>query len=291
MPNDPALLNRSTLAFTPGSAYWNQRNALAATRERILALSQAVNRPSDLTLFQYAQLFASALEFAPDLIVELGRGTGNSTCAFTEAANQLSKSATCRVLSLCNTPDWETTTVPKVRAVVPPDWFSPLDAQVGDIMSFDFRAALSGATRVLLFWDAHGFEIAERVLGVIMPELANRAHIVLMHDMSDSRYAGYSDYGGNGLWKGVSAGNTRFRIDNVDSAVAQAISILDFTKRNNLTLDSAEHSIDVEIGQAPGRSEEMTRVVGDELFSMQGHWFWFTLNEHAGPFTFPRFTL
>ncbi len=294
MSNDhPSLSDRTSSAYSPGSAYWNQRHALAASRERILALSRAVNRPSDLTVFQFAQLFASALDFAPDLILELGRGTGNSTCAFTEAANQLSASPPCRILSLCNSSDWKRTTVPRLRGLVPPNWFAPLDARQCDILSFDFRAALSGYNRVLLFWDAHGFEIAECVLGIIMPELAGRDHIVLMHDMSDLRYAApqVGLYGGKGLWKGVNAGETRFRIGNIDSAVAQAISALDFTNRNRVTLDSADHRIDLEIAQVPGRAEEMRKLLGDELFSQQAHWFWFTLNEHPGPYSFPRFTL
>lgn len=277
--------------YKPGTAYWNQRHAISQSRERIEALSAAANHPSDLPVYQFAQLFASALEFAPDLIVELGRGTGNSTCCFTEAANQFSNSSACRVLSLCNSSNWDTDTRPRIARFVSPAWFQPLKAVRCDILKFDFRKALSGARRVLLFWDAHGFEVAECVLGVILPQLADREHIVIMHDLSDIRYAGSSPYGTLGLWKGESAGETRFRIGNIDSAVAQAISVLDFTSRNGLTLDSADHSIHREITGTAGRVEEMRALLGNDLFSLQGHWFWFTLNEHPGPYTFPRFTL
>jgi len=285
------LASPTQSSFTPGAAYWKQRHTVGKSRDRLLALSRTVGRQSDLTPFQLAQLFSAAQEFAPDLIVELGRGTGNSTCAFTEAANQLPNS--CRVLSLCNSADWANTTAPKLGDVVPASWFQPLTAERGDILAFDYKKALAGARRVLLFWDAHGFEIAECVLGIIMPLLAGKEHVVLMHDMSDLRYCGskHSQYGERGLWKGVSAGDTRFQIGFIDSAVAQAISIMDFTRRNNLTLDSADHSIDMEITQVPGRVEEMRALLGEELFSQQGHWFWFTLNEHAGPYTFPRYTL
>jgi hypothetical protein len=31
----------------------------------------------------------------------------------------------------------------------------------------------------------------------------------------------------------------------------------------------------------------MRELLGEELFSLQGHWFWFTLNERPGPYTFP----
>ncbi len=277
-----------TPRFSPGKAYWNQRFRLSGCRERIETLCRTVDRTSDLSPFQFAQLLAAALEFAPDLIIELGRYKGNSTCAFTEAANQLPATSACHVLSICKSRLWDWITVPKLRKVVPRSWFDPLDARRADILKFDFSKALADSRRVLLFWDAHGFDIAECVLGSIVPQLVGREHIILMHDLSDVRYHGGSaDYHG-GLWKGVNAGEARFRIGIIDSAVAQAISVQDFVSRNRLTLDSADHSIDLEINQIAGRSEEMRGLLGEELFSLQGHWFWFTLNEHPGPFTFPR---
>ena len=278
--------------FSPGRAYWNQRFALAESRDRILALSHAVGRPSDLSTYQFSQLLAAALEFSPDLILELGRGKGNSTCAFTEAANLLSVSAPCRVLSLCMSKDWAQKTVPKLRAVVPSSWFEPLTAEVGDLLKYDYKQVFAGAKRVLVFWDAHGFDIAECVLGVIAPIVADRPHVFLMHDMSDTRYAsGQTGYGGQRLWHGENAGSARFRLGNIDSAVAQAISAQDFTTRNRITLDSADHSIDLELNQVPGRVQEIQTLLGEELFAMQAHWFWFSLNEHPGPYTFPRFAL
>jgi hypothetical protein len=224
------------------------------------------------------------------LILELGRGFGNSTCAFTEAANILGAATHTRVLSLCNSVEWDTTTVPALRSVVTDDWFAPLEAIRTDLLAFDYRQHLSGAKRVLLFWDAHGFEIAECVLGKILPLIADRQHLVFMHDLSDTRYCPQSlaKYGERGLWKGENAADSRVRIGIVDSAVAQAISIVDFAGRNAITLDSADHAFDLDLTRVPGRVEEMRQALGDELFSLQGHWFWFTMNERPGPYTFPR---
>src|SRR5262249_10579867 len=86
------------VAFTPGTACWNRRAAIAASRDRIVALSRTIGRPSDLQPYQFAQLVAACLDFEPDLIIELGRGLGNSTCAFVHAANELGHGRT-RVLS------------------------------------------------------------------------------------------------------------------------------------------------------------------------------------------------
>jgi len=286
----PVDMGPCKIRFTPGSAYWNQRRQLAGLRERIETFCGLIDFPADLGPYQFAQLLASALEFAPDLIIELGRFLGNSTCAFTEAANRLAAVSPCRVVSICDSSEWKRITAPKLRKVLPASWFDPLEAIRGDILRFDFSKVLAGRRRVLLFWDAHGFDIAECVLGSILPQLAGRDHIVLMHDMSDVRYsAGSANYGGKGLWKGVNAGAERFRIGIIDSPVAQAIAVQDFASRNRLSLDSADHSIDLEINQVPGRCEEMRQLLGDKLFSLQAHWFWFSLNEHSGPFTFPRF--
>src|SRR5262245_42974585 len=104
-------------AFTPGRAYWNQRIRLSADRDRLLTLSRTVGRPSDLAPYQFAQLVAGCLEFKPDLILELGRGFGNSTCAFTEAANQLAPDTRTRVVSVCKSREWHTMTRPALTPV------------------------------------------------------------------------------------------------------------------------------------------------------------------------------
>jgi hypothetical protein len=262
--------------------------ALARSAERIHALSAACGRPTDLPPYQFAQLVANTLEFAPDLIIELGRGYGNSTCAFVEAANQLP--GPCRVLSLCISQDWEQHTRPRVAEVVPEGWFERLEALNHDILTYDWKSGLAGAKRVLLFWDAHGFEVAACVLGAILPEAAGKAHLVMMHDLSDARYGApdVSSYKGHGIWSGNNWNGPRLRLGNIDTAVEQAIAALDFTTRNQLTLESADHSHHTVFDGDSAKNTEMKNLLG-ELFDTQGHWFYFTMNEHAGPYHFPRF--
>lgn len=273
---------------TPAQAYWNQRHALARNRQMLLDLLAGVQFPNDLVSQQAAQLLAYALEFAPDVIIELGRGYGNSTCAFTHAANLLG-SGRCRVLSLCDCNKWQEEVVPRLSRMVPSSWFQPLQALVADIVPFDFHQVLANASRVLIFWDAHGFAVAETVLGRIMPEIAQRPHAVLMHDMSDGRYCQLSaPYGSAGIWKGEADSGARFRLGHIESHVAQVISVQDFTTRNQITLESADHSFHTELALDAARMAEMRRVVGEQLFSLSGHWFWFSLNEAAGPYTFPQ---
>ena len=127
-----------------------------------------------------------ALTFRPDLIVELGRAKGNSTALFCQAASRLGDT---RVVSLCNSKDWIEESLPRIRAIVPPGWLDRLDARTADILDVDYEQLFAGRTRVMLLWDAHGFELAETVLGRILPLIADRPHLLLIHDISDNRYA------------------------------------------------------------------------------------------------------
>lgn len=270
--------------ITPSQAYWNQRQLLAESRERLLALAQAIDWAGDLAPYQWGQLYAMALEFKPDLILELGRGYGNSTCLFTEAANRLGN---CRVLSLDRASLWRKK-LPRLRRVVPEEWFRPLDAPLADILSFDYAAAFAGKKRVLVFWDAHGYEVAECMLGKILPLLHAREHLVIMHDLSDARYASpeaASGYGRQGMYKGGNEGSRKLRLGNIISGVEQAIAITDFAARNGLELHSADHDLHTGIAD---RAQEMRALIGD-LFALQAHWFFFSLDGMKERPRFPPF--
>jgi hypothetical protein len=273
----------ATPYFSAAQACWNQREALAQMKPRILAFAQAAEDPTSLALYQHAQITAAALEFRPDLIIELGRGYGNSTCDFTEVANRL---GTTRVLSLDQYNNWDRT-AGRLREIVQPSWFDRLQALETNILTFDFVKALAGSSRVLLFWDAHGFEIAKVVLSRIMPELAKREHLVIMHDICDLRHQGPESlsYGDNELWTGGNNTSRFLKIGFLDSNVEQAIAILDFSTRNRFPLYTADHSLATELNAA--QSAELTRLWGD-MFSHYGQWLYFSLREALGALTFPK---
>ena len=275
---------------TPGGAYWAQRAALAESGARLRALHGAVGRGSDLTLPQWAQLLAVTLEFGPDLVIELGRGYGNSTCVFAEAFHRLG-AADRWLLSVCRSDDWQRTTRAAVAPLVPAGWLDPIDARVNEILSFDFAAALGAARRPMLFWDAHGMDVAECVLGEIVPLMATKDHLVAMHDLSDARRsppeaAATGGTASGGRTTGTGPGSS---LGHIQSAVEQAVAIVDLATRNGLTVESADRSIAEEIVAEPARVAEMQARLGD-LFAPRAHWFWFTCAERAGEMTFPRFT-
>jgi hypothetical protein len=276
--------------FSPAQALWNHREKLAAMRPRIEELYAVIGSPGELSLYQWAQFTASVLEFRPDLIIELGRGFGNSTACFLESTYQL-ESGQCKIVSICPDPSWQTLIAPRLEKVVPKDWFDPANILQGSILTFDFEAALDVSKRCLVFWDAHGFDVAECVLGGLLPLLQAREHLIIMHDLSDLRYSSPDpDYGAAGLWKGQNAAQPSLWLGWIFSRVAQSVSILDFTTRNNIPLYSADESIHEELVNEPEKASILQALLGPELASLQSHWFWFTLNGTEQPLTFPAFS-
>jgi hypothetical protein len=133
--------------------------------------------PFDLPLESWSELYDLTVAFRPDLVLELGRGWGNSTCVFTEAANTLG----CRVISIGFDSEraWETRTALRMKQIVDPDWFEPLTVVQDDITTLDFDPLLDGSTRTLVYWDAHGGEVAEAVLGRLLPALPTENKVVV----------------------------------------------------------------------------------------------------------------
>jgi hypothetical protein len=216
------------------------------------------------------------------VILEMGRGYGNSTALFLEVAQQLGG---CRVLSLCNSKYWDEHTRPRLAQELEPSWFAAGEIRQVDIL----RTAvdLEGSERCLVFWDAHGFEVAEWVLGYLLPRLSVRSHRVLLHDLSDRRYCQAArDYRAVPLWKGGNADLPGMHLGHVFSRVAQAISVVDFTTRNQIPLFSADESLH-ELSAA--QAAELAGRFG-EWFSRSGHWFWLSLEELPVEPVFPEYS-
>ena len=277
--------------FEVAAAYYEQRLAIAEDRDMLRALIGATRAVHDLTPPQWAQWYSVALSFRPDLIVELGRSKGNSTALFCQAASRLGGT---RVVSLCNSRDWIDESLPRVKAIVPTGWLDRLDARMTDILDADYEQLFAGSTRVLLLWDAHGFEIAETVLGRIFPLLADRPHLVLIHDISDNRYAAVSrSYDGQPLWKGstwdkgTGPSPARVNIGWMNSLQDQVVAIADFAARNDLEVGSADHAYAEYFGGRPQHAAEMVRLLGDEFFSVAAHYAFVSLAGSQGPFHYP----
>jgi hypothetical protein len=264
-----------------------QLPVLATCADLIQKAVDAVGHPGDLGLCQWAQLIAFMLEFAPDVAIDLGRGWGNSTTALMIAANLQASQRSCRVISICQSDEWQKTTSGRVAQIVSPHWFDLLEVYQTNILAFDFEKALGDAASVLVFWDTNRFDVAECVLGYLMPLIARRRHVVAVHDISDARYSSYARiYGKHRLWNMKDSMKGSLIVGDVWSSSEDVVPILDFVSRNSLSLFSADHSLRVGAIEDPDSSARVRRTLGD-LFSAEAHWRWFSLNEVRPPYTFP----
>ena len=184
---------------------------------------------------------------------------------------------------------------PRIARVVDPAWFANIDARRIDILSADYAEIIADHRRVLVLWDAHGFEIAELVLGEILPRLADREHLLLMHDISDNRYAAVPrSYGGHPLWKGskwqqrTGAWDSRVNIGWMNSMQDQVVALADFSARNDVEIGSADHEYAQFFAAHPAHAEEMRQLLGDEFFSRIGHWAFLSSDRQGRAVSFSR---
>jgi cephalosporin hydroxylase len=155
--------------------------------------------PLDLPTENWLELHDLTVAFRPDLVLELGRGYGNSTCVFTEAAHTVG----CRVVSIGFDSEraWEAQTAPRLAEVVEAKWFAPLTVVQDDITTLNFRPLLEGSSRTLVFWDAHGVDVAESLFGHLLPALPAENKVVVddiwtTHD----RYGLHAEFQAGPLW-------------------------------------------------------------------------------------------
>ncbi len=131
----------------------------------------------------------------------------------------------------------------------------------------------------MIYWNDPQYEVAEYMFNRLMPLISEKEHSVLIHGISDSRYSSNISDADKSYWQA-----TRHSItDKIITDRNDILSILNFISFNNLTLFSADHSLHSE----PEKHIALHEKLGN-MFSTQGHWRWFTLNEKEGPFIFPR---
>ena len=301
-----ATPERAALAEAGVAAdYYGQRAALARDRRILEQLIEAVGWTNDLAPYQWAQWYATTLAFRPDLIIELGRGNGNSTALFCQAVITL---GTGRIESICWTRAWNRTRS-RIEPLVPSHWFEPLNARTQDIRAVNFDALIGNSERILVLWDAHGFAIAEKVLSDLLPHLVQRPHLLILHDISDARYfpmgtqpapaeghaqlSAVGSYSGHRLWRGGDWANqkvnlgSRVRIGWMDSAQEQIVALADFLGRNGLELGSADHDYHRFFGGNPSLEQEMRNAIGASMFSTEAQWAYFQLPAGRTEFHLP----
>jgi hypothetical protein len=280
------------MPFSPAAALWENREKLTDAMSEIdtvrNALETATGGPRDFIRQQWLQLVSVVYHFKPDLIIELGRGYGNSTCAMA-IAQKLLKPQPCRLLSLCLSTSFADTSRPHLEAnLADKAFFSSLEALNEDITRYDFSADVARAKRVFVFWDAHGYDLAVGLLARLFPALVGKEHLAVVHDMADLKYLGddYRRYDSEAEWKSNGSAPAKYILGDIGSQYEEGIALVDFLGRNRLAFRSAESSYFQDLTDQQ-RVELEERFGAD--FSRLGFWYHFSLND-AGDrqLTFPH---
>ena len=124
-----------------------------------------VDAPNDFPLEQWPRLHERAVSSGADLLLEVGRGYGNSTVVLTEAAHALNSHVVS--VGFDEPPPFETITWPKLAPVVGERWRSALTVVQADVRGYKPPAS----RRCFLFWDAHGTGVADAMLNRLIPDL------------------------------------------------------------------------------------------------------------------------
>jgi hypothetical protein len=182
-------------------------------------------------------LAAAVKGWQPDLVLELGRGLGTSTALF--------RYLDIPVISICRSSYWDRTA--EVLADMEPiNWKRGVNAIIGEIADQDYRLLLDAPARPMIFWEAHGYDVADAVFNGILPILNGRDVLVACHDMRDSRYYEAHDRPPKDapLWRQQQEPYDRFlRLGDIHSSFEQLVSIVDFISWNGIKFRSPIHEI------------------------------------------------
>lgn len=259
-----------------------------AFRPRLDRIRALVDEPGNLSVLQGLQLYALCLAFRPDLIIELGRGYGNSTCVFASAVHRLGAG---RVVSFDLDRLWDERTLPKLQTSEFAALTQSIDARIEDIKQADFAGLSARAGRTLVFWDAHGWEAADGVLCNLLPAIAARPHIVACHDLSDVRHVEVErSYAGRFFWRdpALKEVSARYTIGWVNTQEPQFIPLLDFLWRNQCELRSADEDLAIWRRDRARPQHALEQAIGADVFAPGCHWGYFSLNDAAArALTFP----
>jgi len=145
-------------------------------KEQYGILAALVDSSNDLLAEHWLRLYerACALSAQPDLLLQVGRGCGDSTVVLTRAANWLG----ARFVSVRfdGPPAFETVTCPNSCLWSAKSGESTLVVVQADVREYTRPTC----ERCFLFWDALGTDVAETMLNRVIPALPRG---VVVHDI------------------------------------------------------------------------------------------------------------
>lgn len=237
-----------------------------------------VESEGNLSRSQWFQLIALTVGFQPDLVIELGRAYGNSTAAFAEGVDRVGHG---RVYSVGHDAErgWDKRTRPRLQKYAGREWVDRVEAVHADITTVDFTAAVANASRVIVWWDAHGGELAEFVLREIVAKLVDKPNCIAMHDTSDVRYERTPpDY--------IRAdGERTYWMAQFASPFEELVTLYDFASRNRIPLVTPQEAFDRMQRERPHMWSDVKEAFGGAGLSdviASGGWVHFDVHGRDG---------
>src|SRR5262249_40575962 len=139
------------------------------------------------------------------------------------------------------------------------------EARIADIFDYDPAADLQSAERVLVFWDAHGYDLAIDLLARFFPRLVDKAHLVLGQHMADlSRFdPSCRRHATVPRWPAMGSAPPKFILGDIGSQFEEGIALVDFLGRNGIPFNSAESSYFSDL--TTERVAELDRQFGEDF--------------------------
>jgi predicted O-methyltransferase YrrM len=234
-----------------GDAFGRQADQLAGLAPILAAAMDRLENAGNLTFAQGLLLAAATFELRPQVVLDIGTGGGGSAKAFGLAGATYG----ARVYTFDLYPAWNEAIKPKLSREVVRRISDVVIPVVGDITTQNLSTFTASANPIIVFWDAHGYKIAECILSRLLPLIAEKKHLIICHDMSDNRLRPNKPYDNKPFWRGLDGAHegkfAYVNLGHTTAIVEQVIPILDFCWRNGISL----HSIDSELHLEPGNEK------------------------------------
>ncbi len=264
------------------AAIENNIDTLETIAGELHATLELIGDAQNLSFRQSLCLAALCLDRRPDVVLDLGTGRGNSAAVFSVVGKVLGGIGHELTVHTFDVHDqWNAETSPLLGIA------KRVVQQVGDLTEFDFYPVLEPSRSVLVFWDAHGFAVADTVLTRFMPMLAERRHLVVCHDISDNRlHPERRSYGGLPFWRGMDyfynkRDTSAINIGWLCGIVDQMLPLTDFCYRNDIEIQSFDYSIQRELAAttrdrflAIPKASHQPPLIHMAYMSMEGNQSW-----------------
>jgi FkbM family methyltransferase len=257
------------------TALWEQREVLTQALPRLERWREVLDDRcfEEFSPHQWVLLWAVIWDFQPDLVLQIGRGSGVMALAVQEAMLSIEGG---HFVTVSTDDKLERFLLPKISPHLSDSWYEGFSLHVREPRTLPYERLLRGKERVLILWVSPEERDAELVMSSLLPAVAERSHLLALMNSGDLRFQSKEKSAEQASRK---RGQERLlHLGHLCAPVAVATEILDFTTRNELVLDSGSQEILDFCDHYKLRSRELQERLGEPWFLRAGNWWWLSLS-------------